>query len=105
MSRHWTSYFKLLGKGRWSWLALALQFIQTALPTPKASESRLEELPVMPLVLQSESIILRAGCLRVILRVKLDLPEPLTPAIRNICGREIGYGRIPLLANSFFTNS
>jgi hypothetical protein len=26
MSRHWTSYYKWLEKGRWSWLALARQF-------------------------------------------------------------------------------
>ena len=26
MSRHWSSYYKWLEKGRWSWLALARQF-------------------------------------------------------------------------------
>jgi len=26
MSRHWSSYYKWLQKGRWSWLALARQF-------------------------------------------------------------------------------
>jgi len=28
MSRHWNSYYKWLEKGRWSWLALARQFVR-----------------------------------------------------------------------------
>ncbi|HDH15602.1 MAG TPA: transposase, partial [Gammaproteobacteria bacterium] len=28
MSRHWTSYYKWLQKGKWSWLALARQFVR-----------------------------------------------------------------------------
>lgn len=31
MSRHWTSYYKWLQRGRWSWLALARQFVRLAL--------------------------------------------------------------------------
>ena len=31
MSRHWTSYYKWLQKGRWSWLALARQFVRLIL--------------------------------------------------------------------------
>ena len=35
MSRHWTSYYKWLQLGRWSWLALARQFIRLALQVIK----------------------------------------------------------------------
>ena len=31
MRNHWTSYYKWLQKGKWSWLALARQFVQLAL--------------------------------------------------------------------------
>ena len=35
MSRHWTSYYKWLQDGRWSWLALARQFTRLALQIVK----------------------------------------------------------------------
>jgi hypothetical protein len=35
MSRHWTSYYKWLEKGRWSWLALARQFTRLVMLTVK----------------------------------------------------------------------
>ena len=33
MQRHWTSYYKWLAMGKWSWLALAKQFIRLVLDT------------------------------------------------------------------------
>ncbi len=36
MSRHWTSYYKWLQKGRWSWLALARQFVRLILKVVKS---------------------------------------------------------------------
>lgn len=36
MSRHWTSYYKWLQKGRWSWLALARQFTRLVMRVIKA---------------------------------------------------------------------
>ena len=38
MSRHWTSYYKWLQDGRWSWLALARQFAQCVLTTLSLKE-------------------------------------------------------------------
>ena len=35
MSRHWSSYYKWLEKGRWSWLALARQFIRLLMQVVK----------------------------------------------------------------------
>ena len=35
MRRHWTSYYKWLQEGRWSWLALARQFVRLALQVVK----------------------------------------------------------------------
>lgn len=35
MRNHWTSYYKWLQKGKWSWLALARQFVRLALVTVK----------------------------------------------------------------------
>ncbi len=35
MRNHWTSYYKWLQKGKWSWLALARQFVRLALATVK----------------------------------------------------------------------
>jgi hypothetical protein len=35
MRNHWTSYYKWLQKGKWSWLALARQFVRLALITIK----------------------------------------------------------------------
>jgi len=35
MRNHWTSYYKWLQKGKWSWLALARQFVRLALVTIK----------------------------------------------------------------------
>lgn len=35
MSRHWSSYYKWLEKGRWSWLALARQFTRLVLQVVK----------------------------------------------------------------------
>ena len=35
MSRHWSSYYKWLQEGRWSWLALARQFARLALQVVK----------------------------------------------------------------------
>ena len=35
MSRHWSSYYKWLQKGRWSWLGLASQFVRLALQVIK----------------------------------------------------------------------
>ena len=35
MSRHWSSYYKWLQKGRWSWLALARQFVRLILKVVK----------------------------------------------------------------------
>ena len=35
MSRHWTSYYKWLQKGRWSWLALARQFTRLVMRVVK----------------------------------------------------------------------
>lgn len=35
MRNHWTSYYKWLQKGKWSWLALARQFLRLALCTLK----------------------------------------------------------------------
>jgi hypothetical protein len=35
--RHWTSYFKWLQKGRWSWVALGLQTARLALPSSTAA--------------------------------------------------------------------
>ncbi|MCP3670536.1 MAG: transposase [Gammaproteobacteria bacterium] len=36
MRNHWTSYYKWLQNGRWSWLALARQFVRLILRTVKA---------------------------------------------------------------------
>ncbi len=36
MSRHWTSYYKWLEKGRWSWLAVARQFTRLVMRVVKA---------------------------------------------------------------------
>ena len=35
MRNHWTSYYKWLQKGKWSWLALARQFLRLVLTTVK----------------------------------------------------------------------
>ena len=35
MRNHWTSYYKWLQKGKWSWLTLARQFVRLALTTVK----------------------------------------------------------------------
>ncbi len=35
MRNHWNSYYKWLQKGRWSWLALAKQFVRLVLVTLK----------------------------------------------------------------------
>lgn len=35
MRNHWTSYYKWLQKGKWSWLALARQFVRLVLATVK----------------------------------------------------------------------
>ena len=35
MSRHWSSYYKWLQEGRWSWLGLARQFVRLALQVVK----------------------------------------------------------------------
>lgn len=36
MRNHWTSYYKWLQKGKWSWLALARQFLRLVLATVKS---------------------------------------------------------------------
>lgn len=38
MRNHWTSYYKWLQKGKWSWLALARQFVRLVLATLKCKE-------------------------------------------------------------------
>lgn len=38
MKNHWTSYYKWLQKGKWSWVALARQFVRLVLVTLKCEE-------------------------------------------------------------------
>jgi hypothetical protein len=52
MKNHWTSYYKWLQQGRWSWLALARQFARLVL--------RLNTAPVMHLIID-DTLTLRAS--------------------------------------------
>ncbi|MCP3662033.1 MAG: transposase, partial [Gammaproteobacteria bacterium] len=53
MRNHWTSYYKWLQNGRWSWLVLARQFVRLILRTVKGDSGGVIALPLLSRLIPS----------------------------------------------------